>query len=95
MREASRLEQLLLLVGVDRAVRGRVGHARERKALLHLLLVEERAIRLVDGARGHLARARRASARAARIRQIDAILLSLVQHIRVGRAVNLLAARLG
>ena len=58
MRGASRLEQLLLLVGLDGAVRGGVGHAGERKALTHLVVVEERAVRLVDGALGHLARAR-------------------------------------
>jgi hypothetical protein len=58
LRGASRLEQLLLLVSLDGAVRGGVGHARERKALPHLVVVEERAVRLVDSALGHLARAR-------------------------------------
>ena len=56
--EAGCLEQLLLLVGLDGAVRGGVRHAREGEALAHLVVVEERAVRLVDGARGHLARAR-------------------------------------
>ena len=56
--EGGCLEQLLLLVGLDGAVRGGVGHARERKALPHLVVVEERAVRLVDSALGHLARAR-------------------------------------
>ena len=95
MREASRLEQLLLLVGLDRAVGSGVGHARQRKALGHLVVVEERAVRLVNGALGDLARARRARARAARVGQVDAILLSLVQNVDVGRAVNLLAGMLG
>ena len=95
MREASRLEQLLLLVGLDRAIRGGVGHARQHKALAHLVVVEERAIRLVDGAGGHLASARRARARAARVRQINAVLLGLVQHVGVGGAVDLLVGKLG
>ena len=95
MREASRLEQLLLLVGLDRAVGSGVGHARQRKALGHLVVVEERAVRLVNGALGDLARARRARARAARVGQVDAILLSLVQNVDISRAVNLFAGMLG
>lgn len=39
------------LVGGDGAVGGRVGDAGEDEALLHLLVVEEGLVRLVDGAR--------------------------------------------
>ena len=46
---------------------------------------------LVDRAGGDLARARRARARAARVRQVNAVLLSLVQHVGVVRAVDLWA----
>ena len=94
-RKGGCLEQLLLLVGLDGAVRGGVRHAREGKALAHLVVVEERAVRLVDGARGHLARARRARAGAARVGQVDALLLSLVQNVDVARALNLFAGALG
>ena len=41
-----RLEEVLLLVGEDLAVRGRVGDAGEAVALAHLVVVEERAVRL-------------------------------------------------
>ena len=94
-RKGGCLEQLLLLVGLDGAVRGGVRHAREGEALAHLVVVEERAVRLVDGARGHLARARRARAGAARVGQVDALLLSLVQNVNVARALNLFAGALG
>jgi len=85
---AKSLEELLLLVRLDGAVRGRVGHAREREALAHLVLVEERAVRLVDRARRDGARARRARARAARVRQVDAVLLRLVKHVDVATALD-------
>ena len=41
-----RLEEVLLLVGEDLAVRGRVGDAGRAVALAHLVVVEERAVRL-------------------------------------------------
>ena len=43
---------------------------------------------LVDRAGGDLARARRARARAARVRQVNAVLLGLVEHVGVARALN-------
>lgn len=82
-------EELLLHVSLDGAVRGRVGHAGKCEALAHLVVVKERAVRLVDGAGGHLASARRARARTARVRQVDAVLLSLVQHVDVLGALDL------
>ena len=82
-------------MGEDLAVRGRVGDAGEAVAVAHLVVVEERAVRLVDGALGHLARARRARAGAARVGQVDALLLSLVQNVDVARALNLFAGALG
>merc|ERR1719231_25787 len=42
------LEELLLFVRLNGAVRGRVSDAGQGEALGHLVLVEERAIRLVD-----------------------------------------------
>merc|ERR1719454_154390 len=74
--DGSSLEELLLLVGGDGAVRGRVGDARQAEARAHLVVVEERAVRLVNGASGDLARAGGAGARAARVGQVEAILLS-------------------
>ena len=95
LQGAGRLEELLLLVGEDGAVRRRVRDAREAEAAAHLLVVEERAVRLVNLASGHLARARRARAGAARVGQVDALLLSLVQNVNVARALNLFARVLG
>jgi len=89
---AHALEEVILLVRLNGAVRGRVGDAREREALGHLVLVEERAVRLVHSARGDDARARRAGARAARVGKVDAVLLSLVKHVRVAVAVERLLA---
>merc|ERR1719152_205554 len=88
----SRLEELLLLVGEDGAVRGRVRDARQAEAVAHLVVVEEGAVRLVDGARDDLARARRARARTARVRHVNAILLRLVDHVRVLSALDRLLA---
>mmetsp|Transcript_10658 Transcript_10658/g.13207 ORF Transcript_10658/g.13207 Transcript_10658/m.13207 type:complete len:225 (+) Transcript_10658:217-891(+) len=91
--EAGNLEELLLLVGLDGAVRGGVGHAGEAEALAHLVVVKEGAVRLVNGTSGDLARAGRAGARAARVRQVDAVLLGLVEHVGVIRAIDVEGAR--
>merc|ERR1719310_1180066 len=85
----ARLEEVLLLVRQDRAVRRRVRDAGEAVAVAHLVVVEEGAVGLVDRARRHLARARRARARAARVRQVEAVLLGLVEHVGVAGALDL------
>mmetsp|Transcript_8000 Transcript_8000/g.23449 ORF Transcript_8000/g.23449 Transcript_8000/m.23449 type:complete len:203 (+) Transcript_8000:127-735(+) len=90
-----RLEEVLLLVRLDGAVRGGVGHAREHEALLHLAIIEEGLVRLVDGARHHLAGAGGARARAARIGKVNTVLLSLIQDVGVIRAVDVGLARRG
>merc|ERR1719198_956531 len=79
----ARLEELLLGVRDDLAVRGRVRDAREHEAVLDLRVLEERLVRLVDGARDDLARAARARAGAARVRQVEALLLRLVEDVHV------------
>merc|ERR1719408_528840 len=89
------LEEVLLLLRLDRAVRRRVRDAGQHEAVAHLVVVQERAVRLVDGARGHLARAAGARARTARVRHLDAILLGLVEDVHVIRALDLLLAARG
>ena len=89
------LVEVLLLVRDDRAVRGRVHDAREHEAGAHLVVVEEGLVGLVDGSGRHLSGARGARSRAARVGQVDALLLSLVQNVNVARALNLFAGVLG
>merc|ERR1719261_1204962 len=54
---SGRLEEVLLLVGKDSAVRSRVCNAGEAKALSHLVIIEEATVRLVNGTFLNLARA--------------------------------------
>ena len=75
--------QLLLLVRLDGAVRGRVGDAGEDEALARLVVVQERLVGLVDGAGDDDARAGGAGARAAGVGQVDAGLLGGVQDVDV------------
>merc|ERR1719436_1996795 len=50
---------------LDCHIRGRVCHAREAEALVHLVIVQEGLVRLIDRARDDLACAARARACAA------------------------------
>ena len=71
-RWRKRLVQGLLLVGLDGAVRGGVGHAGQHEAVAHLGIVQEGLVRLVDGAGSDLAGAAGAGTRAARVGQFEA-----------------------
>ena len=62
------LVQVILDMRLDDDVARRLGCAREREASRLLVVVQERAGRVVDGAGEHLAGTRRARARTARIR---------------------------
>eukprot|EP00959_Pyramimonas_sp_CCMP1952_P395544 8288040-Pyramimonas_sp.AAC.1 len=68
---------------LDSYIRGGIGHAREAEALPRLVLVQEGLVRLVDLARQHLAGAAGARARAAGVRQLETLLLGLVEDIHV------------
>merc|ERR1719436_441658 len=86
--------EVILAVSLDRHIRGRVSDAREAEAVVHLVVVQEGLVRLVDRAFDHLARAARARAGAARVRQLEALLLGLVQDVDVIWALEgLLAVR--
>merc|ERR1719436_1497237 len=84
--------ELVFAVRLDGHVGRRVRHAGKAETLLHLVVVQERLVRLVDGALHDLARAAGAGASAAGIGQLDALLLRLVQDVRVLRALELLRA---
>jgi hypothetical protein len=62
----------LLLVSLNGAVGGGVGHAGEDKAVAHLVVIEERLVGLVNGTGSDLSGARRASASTAGVGQVDA-----------------------
>merc|ERR1712203_1168336 len=84
--------QLIFAMRLDGHIRSRIRHTCEAEALLHLVVVQERLVRLIDGTRHHLARAAGAGAGAARVRQLDAFLLGLVQDVCVLWALKLLRA---
>merc|ERR1719201_190210 len=74
---------LLFAMRLDGHVARRVGHAREAEALLHLVVVQEGLVGLIDAARDDLASTARARARAARVGEVDAVLLRLVEDVDV------------
>ena len=69
------LVEVVLFVRLDGAVARRVRDAGKHEALTHLIVIEEGLIRLVNLACGDDARAGRAGARAAGVREVDASLL--------------------
>ncbi|URE33688.1 hypothetical protein MUK42_36821, partial [Musa troglodytarum] len=75
--------ELLLLVSLDNEVGHGEGSAGEHVACGDLVVVEEAGVRLVQLPLDDLAGARRARPGAARVRQADALLLRLVQDVRV------------
>ena len=77
---------------LDGAVRGRVRNASQHKAVTGLVVVQEGLVGLVDGTRDNLTRARRARARSAGVRQVNASFFSRVENVGVVRAFNLLGA---
>merc|ERR1719356_1710000 len=86
--------ELILAMRLDGHVRGGVRDAGQAEAIARLVVVEESLVRLVDGALDDLPRAARARACAARVGQLNALLLGLVQDVHVLLALEgLLAVR--
>lgn len=56
---------------------------------IHLLIIKKALITLINRARHHFPRAGRARARPARVRNIDSLLLSLVENVDVIRTLEL------
>eukprot|EP00618_Florenciella_parvula_P034271 CAMPEP_0119541542 /NCGR_PEP_ID=MMETSP1344-20130328/53016_1 /TAXON_ID=236787 /ORGANISM="Florenciella parvula, Strain CCMP2471" /LENGTH=154 /DNA_ID=CAMNT_0007585537 /DNA_START=194 /DNA_END=658 /DNA_ORIENTATION=- len=90
---ATHLEEVILGVGLDGHVRGRVGHAGEGEAIRELVIVKERLLGVVERAGLDLAGAGRAGASTARVRKVDARLLSSVEDVGVIGALHLEGAR--
>eukprot|EP00443_Scrippsiella_acuminata_P093739 CAMPEP_0115417014 /NCGR_PEP_ID=MMETSP0271-20121206/23907_1 /TAXON_ID=71861 /ORGANISM="Scrippsiella trochoidea, Strain CCMP3099" /LENGTH=146 /DNA_ID=CAMNT_0002841391 /DNA_START=139 /DNA_END=576 /DNA_ORIENTATION=+ len=80
--------ELVLAMRLDGHVRGGVRDAREAETLARLVVVQEGLVGLVDRALDDLPGAARARARAARVGQLDAVLLRLVQDVHVLRALE-------
>jgi len=77
------LNEILLLVGVDRDVAAGIGDARQHEACVLLCVVQERLLTLVDRARLNLPSARGAGPRTARVRQVKATFFSRVQDVHI------------
>eukprot|EP00446_Apocalathium_sp_SHHI-4_P085402 CAMPEP_0177471270 /NCGR_PEP_ID=MMETSP0369-20130122/20672_1 /TAXON_ID=447022 ORGANISM="Scrippsiella hangoei-like, Strain SHHI-4" /NCGR_SAMPLE_ID=MMETSP0369 /ASSEMBLY_ACC=CAM_ASM_000364 /LENGTH=77 /DNA_ID=CAMNT_0018945839 /DNA_START=115 /DNA_END=345 /DNA_ORIENTATION=+ len=73
---------------LDRDVGGRIGHACEAEAIVRLVLIQESLIGLVDRALEDPAGTRGARARAARIGQLNTLLLGLIKDVHVLRALE-------
>merc|ERR550532_734557 len=84
--------QLILAMRLDGDIGRGVSHARQAVAIAHLVIIQERLIRLVDRARDDLASAARAGASTTRVWELQALLLGLVQNVDVLRALELLSA---
>merc|ERR1719436_1096939 len=91
-RNSGSSSELVLAMRLDGHIRRRICHASQAEAIAHLVIVQEGLVRLVDGARHHLARAARARPGAARVGQLDALLLGLIQDVRILWALELLCA---
>ena len=81
--KATLLIQGLLLVGGDGQVAGRVRDARQHEPVIHLSVVQEGLVALINGAVLHLAGAARAGTGPAGVWQVQSSLLSGVQDVRV------------
>ena len=75
--------ELFLSVGLDGAVGGWISDAGQHEASFDLVIIEEALIGLVDSASGDFSSAGGASAGAAGIGQIDALLFSSVEDVLV------------
>ena len=75
--------ELFFSVGLDGAVGGGVCDAGQHETGFDLVVVQEALVGLIDGASGDLAGAGGASASAAGVGQIDALLFSSVEDVLV------------
>ena len=80
--------ELFFSVGLDGAVRRGVGDAGQHETSFDLVVVQEALVGLVDGASGDLASASGASASAAGVGEVDALLFSSVEDVLVVRALR-------
>ena len=77
--------ELFFGVGLDGAVGGGVSHAGQHEASFDLIVVKEALVRLINSSSGDLASASGAGARAAGIRQVNALLFSGIEDVLIVR----------
>ena len=77
--------ELFFGVGLDGAVGGGVSHAGQHEASFDLIVVQEALVGLINGASGDFAGAGGASASAAGVRQVDALLFCCVEDVLIIR----------
>mmetsp|Transcript_20671 Transcript_20671/g.41721 ORF Transcript_20671/g.41721 Transcript_20671/m.41721 type:complete len:236 (-) Transcript_20671:1-708(-) len=87
-RYLSYLEELLFLVGSDGDIGSRVGNAGKNEAVGNLVILKEGLVGLVNGSSNDLTGAGGASTSTARVRKVKTLLLSLVEHVGVIRALD-------
>ena len=75
--------QLILAVGLDGHIRSRIGHASQAIPLTGLVIIQEGLIALVDAALQDLSGTAGAGTGTAGVRQLQALLLSLIQDVHV------------
>ena len=77
--------ELFFSVGLDGAIGGGVSHAGQHKARFDLIVVQEALVGLINGAGSDFASAGGASASAAGVRQVDALLFCCVEDVLIIR----------
>ena len=77
--------ELFFGMGLDGAIGGGVSHARQHEASFDLIVVQEALVGLINGASGDFASAGGASASAAGVRQINALLFCCVEDVLIIR----------
>ena len=77
--------ELFFSVGLDGAIGGGVSHARQHEACFDLIVVQEALVGLINGASGDFSGAGGASASAAGVRQINALLFCCVEDVLIIR----------
>ena len=83
--ESSCSVELFLGMSLDRAVGGWIGHAGQHESGFDLIVVKEALVRLINSSSGDLASASGAGARAAGIRQVNALLFSGIEDVLIVR----------
>ena len=82
------LEELFLHVTGNFAVAGGVGHARQDKAIVDLLVLQEGLFGLIDGSRDHLSGAAGAGSGTARVGKIDSGIFGGIDNEHVIGAID-------
>jgi hypothetical protein len=85
-------DQFFFCIRADCAVAGGVAHAEQGVTLAHLLIIEIRLILLIHAAHQELAGARAAGSSPAGVREVNALLFSGIEDVRIVSAAEGFAA---